>query len=192
MLRRGSRGEDVEALQRKLLAKGINPGPVDGIFGPKTEDAIKRFQERFHLEVDLHRRPQDHGCLRGARHRCARGTDRQGFRIVRRDDRSGWRLVVCRPSDDGVSPGLDASGCVLRLDASRRCRASLPRWLGDTRPPRHTTSAPPILFVGASARGGAVVPERGGVQAPAKPPATRVSLASHAGSAGRRAARPPC
>ena len=52
MLRRGSRGEDVKALQRELLAKGINPGPVDGIFGPKTEDAIKRFQERFHLEVD--------------------------------------------------------------------------------------------------------------------------------------------
>ena len=52
MLRRGSRGEEVEALQRRLLAKGFNPGPTDGVFGPKTEGAVKRFQERHGLQVD--------------------------------------------------------------------------------------------------------------------------------------------
>lgn len=52
MLRTGSKGDAVEALQKKLLALGINPGGVDGAFGPKTEAAVKRFQEREGLEVD--------------------------------------------------------------------------------------------------------------------------------------------
>lgn len=52
MLRNGSRGEEVEALQKKLLAMGINPGPVDGAFGPKTDAAVRRFQEREDLQVD--------------------------------------------------------------------------------------------------------------------------------------------
>jgi peptidoglycan hydrolase-like protein with peptidoglycan-binding domain len=46
VLRNGSSGDGVEALQQKLLGQGINPGPIDGVFGPKTEDAVKRFQER--------------------------------------------------------------------------------------------------------------------------------------------------
>jgi N-acetylmuramoyl-L-alanine amidase len=52
ILRSGSRGEAVEALQKRLLGKGINPGPVDGIFGPKTDEALRRFQEREGLDVD--------------------------------------------------------------------------------------------------------------------------------------------
>ena len=52
MLKRGSRGDEVEALQRALPAKGINPGPVDGVFGPKTEAAVPRFQERSGLTAD--------------------------------------------------------------------------------------------------------------------------------------------
>ncbi|MFH1105026.1 MAG: peptidoglycan-binding domain-containing protein [Actinomycetota bacterium] len=52
LVKRGSRGAEVEALQRKLLAKGINAGPVGGIFEPKTEDAVKRFQERCGLQAD--------------------------------------------------------------------------------------------------------------------------------------------
>jgi peptidoglycan hydrolase-like protein with peptidoglycan-binding domain len=52
MLRRGSSGPDVEELQRRLLAQGINPGPVDGLFGTRTEAAVRRFQESAGLEVD--------------------------------------------------------------------------------------------------------------------------------------------
>ncbi len=52
MLREGSRGDAVEALQKKLLGQGVNPGPIDGIFGHKTEEALRRFQEREGLEVD--------------------------------------------------------------------------------------------------------------------------------------------
>ena len=52
MLRVGSEGDDVKALQQALLARGINCGAADGIFGPKTEAAVKRFQEREGLAAD--------------------------------------------------------------------------------------------------------------------------------------------
>ena len=52
MLRNGSRGDAVLALQKKLMAMGINPGPIDGVFGPKTHDAVERYQEQKGLQVD--------------------------------------------------------------------------------------------------------------------------------------------
>jgi peptidoglycan hydrolase-like protein with peptidoglycan-binding domain len=52
ILRTGSSGDGVEELQKKLLGQGISPGPVDGVFGSKTEDAVKQFQTRQGLKVD--------------------------------------------------------------------------------------------------------------------------------------------
>ena len=52
MLRVGSEGDEVKDLQKALLRKGINCGAVDGIFGSKTQDAVKRFQEREGLSAD--------------------------------------------------------------------------------------------------------------------------------------------
>ncbi len=51
-LRNGSHGDEVRELQQKLSAKGVNPGPIDGAFGPKTEAAVRRFQEQNGLQVD--------------------------------------------------------------------------------------------------------------------------------------------
>jgi len=44
ILKRGSRGEAVKQLQRALNAARFKCGQVDGIYGPKTEDAVRRFQ----------------------------------------------------------------------------------------------------------------------------------------------------
>lgn len=52
LLRRGSRGEEVRMLQEALNALGFNCGAVDGIFGPKTEAAVKAFQRQYGLTVD--------------------------------------------------------------------------------------------------------------------------------------------
>ena len=35
---------DKQAVQRLLKVLGFDPGPVDGIFGPKTELAVRKFQ----------------------------------------------------------------------------------------------------------------------------------------------------
>lgn len=45
VLRRGVRGENVKQLQRALNAAGFKCGNVDGIYGAKTEDAVRRFQK---------------------------------------------------------------------------------------------------------------------------------------------------
>ena len=52
MLSNGSRGDAVTALQRKLFAMGFNPGTIDGIFGSKTDQAVRDYQEKKGLQVD--------------------------------------------------------------------------------------------------------------------------------------------
>jgi len=54
LLRRGMRGDAVEELQPVLLACDYDLGPAgaDGIFGPKTEAAVRVFQRWWHLAVD--------------------------------------------------------------------------------------------------------------------------------------------
>lgn len=52
LLRLGSRGPEVAELQRKLLAAGFDPGVADGIFGPRTDSAVKAFQHSRGLVVD--------------------------------------------------------------------------------------------------------------------------------------------
>jgi len=58
VLRRGSRSDAVKTVQQQLnrIARNYPAiGPaliVDGIYGPKTEDAVRRFQRIFHLSAD--------------------------------------------------------------------------------------------------------------------------------------------
>lgn len=40
----GERGSHIWILQRRLLAQGFEPGPVDSVFGSKTQEAVKAFQ----------------------------------------------------------------------------------------------------------------------------------------------------
>ena len=53
ILRRGSKGADVKLLQNALNAVNFKCGQADGIYGPKTEDAVRRFQKVYlPYEVD--------------------------------------------------------------------------------------------------------------------------------------------
>jgi transposase-like protein len=45
-LRPGSKGPAVAALQVELLRVGLNPGPVNGVFGTQTVAAVREFQSR--------------------------------------------------------------------------------------------------------------------------------------------------
>jgi len=92
----------VRALQRHLRAASIDPGPVDGRFGPLTEAAVRRFQRARGLADDGIAGP------RTAR-RLARVTATRG-RAHRASDRSpaqGRRLVSARA---GVEPAATAGG----------------------------------------------------------------------------------
>ncbi len=52
----GSRGanrpDDVARVQRLLVEHGVDPGPVDGLSGPRTRGAIRTFQKRFLTRPD--------------------------------------------------------------------------------------------------------------------------------------------
>ncbi len=48
----GSRGQEVRTIQQKLKNWGYYDGEVDGIFGSKTQAAVKAFQRKNGLTVD--------------------------------------------------------------------------------------------------------------------------------------------
>ncbi|MBQ9557134.1 MAG: spore cortex-lytic enzyme [Clostridia bacterium] len=50
--RYGSRGAEVTKIQEKLKRWGYYSGAVDGIYGPKTYEAVKYFQRKNGLTVD--------------------------------------------------------------------------------------------------------------------------------------------
>lgn len=50
--RPGSRGPGVRRLQADLRRLGYDPGPVDGVFGPATEAAVRALQAANGLRVD--------------------------------------------------------------------------------------------------------------------------------------------
>ena len=52
ILKNGSRGDAVKQLQTNLNKLGFNCGTADGIFGVKTEAAVKAFQKAYGLAVD--------------------------------------------------------------------------------------------------------------------------------------------
>jgi peptidoglycan hydrolase-like protein with peptidoglycan-binding domain len=39
--------DNVRTVQRALEQKGFDPGPPDGIVGPRTREAVRRFQDRY-------------------------------------------------------------------------------------------------------------------------------------------------
>lgn len=50
--RRGSSGSEVRKIQEKLKRWGYYSGNVDGIYGSRTEDAVRKFQRANGLTVD--------------------------------------------------------------------------------------------------------------------------------------------
>jgi peptidoglycan hydrolase-like protein with peptidoglycan-binding domain len=41
----GAGSEQVKSVQKALQDKGMDPGPIDGVMGPKTMAALKAFQK---------------------------------------------------------------------------------------------------------------------------------------------------
>lgn len=48
----GSSGEEVKQIQQKLKNWGYYNGNVDGVFGSKTQEAVKKFQKANGLKQD--------------------------------------------------------------------------------------------------------------------------------------------
>jgi flagellum-specific peptidoglycan hydrolase FlgJ len=52
VLKRGDRGDEVVKIQLALYNRGYDVGKIDGIFGQKTEDAVRAFQADHKVKVD--------------------------------------------------------------------------------------------------------------------------------------------
>lgn len=52
VLKQGATGGEVKELQRRLKQWGYYSGPVDGVYGPKTVEAVKYFQRKNGLTAD--------------------------------------------------------------------------------------------------------------------------------------------
>lgn len=63
VLRQGSDGDWVAYMQGQLEAQGHSPGPLDGIFGPRTEAAVRAYQEANSCKVDGIVGPETWGAL---------------------------------------------------------------------------------------------------------------------------------
>lgn len=101
----GAASADVAALQVALRAEGLRPGPIDGITGPRTEGAVRRFQRRKGLAADG---------IAGQRTRRAlgrRGRPRLGSRPMRIGQR-GWDVAALQflLSTRGFGPGAFDGG----------------------------------------------------------------------------------
>ena len=128
---RGSVGPAVKLLQSQLQAHGITPGPIDGIFGPKTEAAVRAFQRKAGLEVDGQAGPKTWGKLLASGKAEAHGdaaaatrrkADKQGNALIEAHLASGpivagdtdkatafaKRLLRLAGHDAGTGVGMDA------------------------------------------------------------------------------------
>ena len=52
LLKQGSKDPAVRDLQAALKTLGHDPGPADGVFGPRTERAVRAFQQAREIPVD--------------------------------------------------------------------------------------------------------------------------------------------
>src|SRR5690606_35049033 len=65
-LRRGDRGTAVWDLQQQLKRAGFDPGTIDGVFGAKTEAAVRAAQKAHGLVVDGVAGPKTYAALKAS------------------------------------------------------------------------------------------------------------------------------
>jgi peptidoglycan hydrolase-like protein with peptidoglycan-binding domain len=104
-----ARSANVAALQAALQSAGLYPAAIDGVRGPLTRRAVKRFQRRRHLAIDGIAGPKTRRALGRW------GRPNLGSRLIRRGHR-GWDvaalqfLLVRRGYSPGPIDGVFGAG----------------------------------------------------------------------------------
>jgi N-acetylmuramoyl-L-alanine amidase len=106
-------GDDVAALQDRLLELGFDAGRVDGVFGPRTETALRSFQREYGLLADGSCGPATLRALRQLGRLVVGGRPQQ-LRESEALHRSGsslaGKVVVVDPGHGGPDRGAVAGG----------------------------------------------------------------------------------
>jgi N-acetylmuramoyl-L-alanine amidase len=107
------RGDDVVALQRRLLEMGFDCGRADGIFGPDTARALRELQRSLGVSADGTCGPETFRALErltrtvvgGHAHRL-----REAEAVARAGPRLGGKVLVIDPGHGGLDHGNVANG----------------------------------------------------------------------------------
>ncbi len=106
-------GDDVAALQERLLELGFDAGRVDGVFGPRTERALRGFQREYGLVADgacgmatLRALRQLGRLVTGGRPNALR----EGEQLHRSGSSLAGKVVVVDPGHGGSDRGVAAGG----------------------------------------------------------------------------------
>ncbi|ACA86734.1 peptidoglycan-binding domain-containing protein [Shewanella woodyi] len=99
-LRIKSSGEEVKSLQELLTVLHLSPGPIDGEFGDKTEDAVLQFQEQQGLYADGVVGTITWNALKKA---AVVQLDEQNQPSVESDRLMSWQRVAADPYQDGYN-----------------------------------------------------------------------------------------
>ena len=124
-------GDDVTALQERLLGLGFSSGRVDGIFGPLTDGAVRELQRGVGLRPDGVVGPKTLRALTQLS-RSVRGGAPQGLREAEAVRAAGpslhGRVIVLDPGGTSAAPGDDGQGLTegeVTLDLARRIEGRL-------------------------------------------------------------------
>ena len=120
------RGDDVVDLQQRLNALGFDAGREDGLFGPATERALRRFQRDAGLSADGVCGPASREALERlgslAEGSVAAVREREALRREPRQLLGRRVFLACEPGLDtlgrAVELGLSGAGATVVLDAS--------------------------------------------------------------------------
>ena len=124
-------GDDVAALQERLLSLGFTPGRADGVFGAHTEQAVRRFQGGVGLDVDGSVGPETLRAFTDLARSVSGGspyTLREQELVRRSGHRLIGRIVVLDPGHGGDDTGTIAHGLIeseVMLDLARRIEGRL-------------------------------------------------------------------
>lgn len=122
-------GDDVLALQQRLLGLGFQAGRADGLFGPRTEGAVRDFQRNIGVPPDGTCGPATLKALSRLTPRVEGGRP-NAMRAEERIRRDGPRLtgkvvVIDAAPTRAVDPALAASAASITLDLARRVEGRL-------------------------------------------------------------------
>ncbi len=125
------KGDDVRELQERLLEMGFDGGRADGIFGSRTDGALKAFQRQIGLRSDGWCGPQTKRALDQLRPRARDGNPhelRESEAMRRRGPGLAGKSVVVDPGHGGDDAGWIVGGLVERdivFDVATRLQGRL-------------------------------------------------------------------
>lgn len=124
-------GDDVAALQQRLLEMGFDPGRCDGVFGAATASALREFQRNVGLGADGTLGPQTLRALQQLRRTVTGGSPserREEERMLGGELALAGRVVVLDPGHGGPDPGAVRGGlteAAVVLDLATRIEGRL-------------------------------------------------------------------